>query len=591
MELRFPSIGKLITGKTGAARPSQNKAKVPASSERGVEDRAQIQNVDTSAVDMSRPGFLTKLRRHTSRSVLFGLVGIIGFNALAPPAAGSVLEHLEAKDRIELLSENHGLTSSQGQQVHKEMDFMGSGAIHYLANHGVKLHVTGTDAETAQLVFQKNAYTQVEQEDISAASSQVKSFREGLKDDERLGQLSQRVDSLRESQRDLVQQRMKDFSPPQVGGMMGGAMVMGGFFSGETLPDKVSSEGGPDSQLGGIFSGMMGGVPGSATMSDGTPDPMSELVDDIFQAETMLKAELNSRLSEAGLSSVARPASSVSSVFSVQNAVFLSGAQTDQEKAEVRDLIYEWNGDDLVQAQTESLAEQQKNLDSIKDPTAQKFMSQHLEELKNNPDGVMVSAHKGNFVIPNFRFARFEGHHGTESYRVPVDQDVERSVQGALGFYNWPSRTAQVDDAVLNPEHGEKVVVHELTHALDHVMREESPELHKNWHGRLVKAYEAAQAGKEEGREVNSNYGLTNPQEYIAEGVEALFKEPEHLKETDPALYSLSVELLQQANKEGTSSTRGRVQSIAIQFLQSKAVRHEEEPLRPVPNPYPTTTA
>ena len=591
MELRFLNIRSSVTGKTGTARPSQNKAKVPASSERSVEDRAEIQNVDSPSAASSRPGLLTKLQSHARRSVLYGLIGIIGFNALAPPAASSVVEQLEAKDRVELLSEDHDLTASQGRQVNKEMDFLGPGAIHYLAKHGVKLHVTETDAETAQLIFQKNTYPQVEQSEISQASSPVKNFRERLKNDERLGDLSQRVDSLRQSQRDLIAQRMKDVSPPKAGGMMGQALGMGGFFAGGSSPAGSLSEEGPDSQMGGIFGGVMGAVPGGMGIHEGEPNPMLELADDIFQAETMLKSELTSRLHEAGLSRVARPASAVSSVFSVDNAIFLSGAKTDRERAEVRDLIYEWNGEELVQAQVESLAQQEKNLANVKDPNAHEFMSLNVARLKDNPDQILIPAHKGNFIIPNFRFAHFEGENGTETYRVPVEANVEKSVQGALGYYSGLSRTAQVDDSVLNPDHGEKVVVHELTHALDHVMREESPELHKDWHRRLVKAYEAAQAGQEAGREVNSEYGMTNPHEYIADGVEALFKEPEHLKKTDPTLYDLSVELLQQANKEGASSVRGQIQRQALELLQRKAVRKEDEPVQPLSNPHPPTTA
>ena len=75
---------------------------------------------------------------------------------------------------------------------------------------------------------------------------------------------------------------------------------------------------------------------------------------------------------------------------------------------------------------------------------------------------------------------------------------------------------------------------------------------------------------------------ITDPEgykEYIAEGVEGLFSNPEHLQESDPALYNLSLELLAQANKEGEAPSRLPLQTLALRRLSQGFYQEERTSL------------
>jgi hypothetical protein len=251
----------------------------------------------------------------------------------------------------------------------------------------------------------------------------------------------------------------------------------------------------------------------------------------------------------------------------VEGAVLSSGAQTQQEKAEFRQLLQELNGEKLQEAQQRSLDRQENNLERVADPTAKQFFARSLQGMRENPDRIPLETHQNNLLIPNFRYSHFEGQKEGEIFRTPVQENLEHLVHNANGVYFSETRAAQVDVQALHSRHGEKVVIHEMAHALDHLMKQESPEFHEQWHGRLQNAYEQAAQRRESGQAVNSDYGMTNHAEYIAEGVEILFSNPEHLKETDPALHQLALELLEQGSRQGDSLAHRNVQSKALQRL------------------------
>jgi Glucose-regulated metallo-peptidase M90 len=566
MELRFPHIGKLFAGAPKSSGKAKAKIEIPSETHQDVKDRADIQGEETRSVDLSRPGFLTNLRRATHKASLYGLIGIIGLNALAPTLTNCIQSDLAAKDKIELLSEDHNLTAEQRELADGEMTFLGPGAIHYLAEHGVKVHVTDNDAETAHLLIERVNYKQVSQKELSSASPDVVAARQSLDGQERLGQLSSRIDSLHDSRSQEMQRWLA--TVPQPAGQnthpLGG---MGLFAGGQGHASSV------DHQLSGGLGGLMG--MGSSSLA--------QVNNEIFDAQQILLGEMSSRIEESGLSQFVRPALALSPNLSVEGAVLMSGAQTDQERAEYRDLIYQWNGENLAQAQSESLAKQEQNLANVSDPSAREFLARNLERTRQNPDQIPLATHKHNLVLPNFRYAHFKGAVGQEVLRVPVDQNIERSVQGAAGFFNSTTRLAQVDSDALRPDYPDRVVVHELTHALDHVMSQESPEFHKDWQTRLSQAFEASKLRQEAGQGVNSEYGMTNPKEYIADGVEGLLSNPEHLKETDQPLYELAVELVQQANKEGSPMARIQLRSAAIARLQLGFYREETRPSQDLP--------
>lgn len=348
------------------------------------QDVAELGGAKPQSIDTSSPGILSKLRKATGKASIYMLLGVMSFQALAPSLAATVEQQLEPTDKIELLSEDHKLSSEQRDLASAEMDHLGSGAIRYLADQGVKLHITDNDAETAQLLVDHMHFDQVSQKEVQSVGEKVQTAVRKLNGEERVSQLSSRLDSLHTTKNKEVQKWFASMAKQRQ----------------EAVADNpgMQSMTGPLGG-GGTFGGVggMGGIGMLGSMTPGgMPDSVSSLGGEILDAQQMLTAEMNGQIEKAGISDLVRPAISVSPTISVESLVAMSGARTDQEKAEYRDLIYEWNGDNLVQAQTEALAKQESGLELVTNQAAREFFVKNLENVRNNPDRLPLATHKHN---------------------------------------------------------------------------------------------------------------------------------------------------------------------------------------------------
>lgn len=552
-------------------------------------DRAELSSPDTSknVSKSSKSGFGARLAAKAKRLTLYGMIGVMGLNAVGPSIIQTADAAWAQNNQTEVLAVNQDLTPSQDRLARGEMLALGDGAVAYLADQGVKLHVVDSDAESAEVLTEHMNYPTVNSQQLEFVGKKAQQVGDFLDSQDNIRRLEESIDSLQAEQSQEYVKWMKSLHgnttrqrPPQ-GGLMGGLMMGQRAAGGPNETSPMLNLGGMISTSPGQAGGLMGqmGQMGRMGQFPTMPDALLEANADLSDAKTMLQSQVAGELEKAALSEEVKPAiSSGLPNISVDMAVMMSGAKTPAEKAEFRDLIYQWNGDRIQKAQADGLQLMEKNLSLVQHPQAQEFMSGQLEAAKANPDLIPMNTNKGSLLLPNFSYYHFEGQTEGQTFRIPqqATDNLYKYVQGSSGLYNNASRHSQVDHQALQPEYGDKVVVHELAHALDGVMEQENPSFHKQWHTRVRVAYESAEHRHSHGHEVNSEYGMTNYKEYVAEGVERLISDPGHLQETDPALFELSQELLKEANRLGNNGLPGKVRAAALEQLSRLYTRPEK---------------
>jgi hypothetical protein len=246
---------------------------------------------------------------------------------------------------------------------------------------------------------------------------------------------------------------------------------------------------------------------------------------------------------------------------SLEGMARVHGARTPEEKAEFIALVEAINGPRLEQARQEALqrleARARQLLEEGQSPPGPgaRNLEQYLEGLRRNPH-LLPLDHRGlNLLVPDLfyhhtadgRTLRLDEHDFTTLQnwyetgdKVSPGQDKEGRPVGVVGQYFPKTRQILVRDSML----GESTPLHEVGHAVDHLVERTDPDFYASWKDRLQQAYDRVSRGESGSI---SLYSRTNLKEYLAEGFALYHRDPQALKSQDAPLYSLVEELLARA--------------------------------------------
>lgn len=238
------------------------------------------------------------------------------------------------------------------------------------------------------------------------------------------------------------------------------------------------------------------------------------------------------------------------------------GARTPEQYREYTRLVEELNGDRLAEARASTIRNAEARLGELTGEARQQA-EMTLSAYRQFPEMVPVDVQRGDIFVPNLFYTadgqRLNLHDATSTMSwtnpdgtvappatgpdspgttmlgqyFPANRGVLVSERSALGFHDVSGDTP----------------IHELGHAVDHAVRSLDPEFYRDWSARLGEAQAAARAGGG----LVTQYAGQSPGEYIAEGVSHYYEDPTLLRSTDPALYSLTEELLHRAAELGGS--------------------------------------
>lgn len=247
----------------------------------------------------------------------------------------------------------------------------------------------------------------------------------------------------------------------------------------------------------------------------------------------------------------------------------LAGAQSPEQFKEYETLLAGINGERLTEARNESLEGFAKYITTL--PVDQQSQArQSLEQLKNNPGQIRINQEKHHILVPDLYYRKdAEGQsvrlnlHDTETLmnwgdaagksRGRWDEKTNPQGSGMDGQYFRETRRVLVQAEAVAPGadagHGD-LAIHELGHGLQDVVRTKDPAFHDTWVKKLEAAHLTAAAAQNMGEKPAgsvSSYALTNPGEYLAEGVAHYYDDPKLLRTKDPALFALTQEFLEHA--------------------------------------------
>ncbi len=237
----------------------------------------------------------------------------------------------------------------------------------------------------------------------------------------------------------------------------------------------------------------------------------------------------------------------------------LVGARTPEQYREYNRLVEELNGDRLREARAETIRGAEERLAGLSgEERTQAEMT--LAAYRQFPEMVPVDTQRGDIFVPNLFFTpdgqRLNLHDAVSSLswtspdgRVAPPATPETPGTTMLGQYFPGARGVLVSERSalgVNDVSGD-TPIHELGHAIDHAVRDRDPGFYRDWSARLGEAHAAARAGGG----LVTEYAGNNLGEYIAEGVSHYYDDPTLLRSTDPALYSLTEELLLRAAELG----------------------------------------
>jgi len=250
----------------------------------------------------------------------------------------------------------------------------------------------------------------------------------------------------------------------------------------------------------------------------------------------------------------------------------MAGANTPEQRQEYESLLAGINGKRLTEARAESLKSFETHLSTLP-PQKQAEGRATLAKLKENPSMIVIDHERHNIFAPDLFYSkdgkRLNLHDATtlkswadDKGRSRGSWDLKTNPQGSLTdgqYFQETNRILIQGDALRRPEgdnggHGD-TAVHELGHGLEDVMRSKDPQFHASWVKKLEEAHrKAAGPGMSLGNLGSplpeapgtvTQYALTNPREYLAEGISHFYDDPKLLKAKDPALYGLTHQFLE----------------------------------------------
>lgn len=472
------------------SRPGQvaPKSLLPA----GPEDQVKLSSIpgtdSVPALNASKTSRLLVMARGLSLGVALA-VGTMG-------AAGvvSYIGSQQGGTTDQLLSTSKNLSSQQKQLASAEMMAMGEKTLRWMGASGERIYITDNDDQVVQLYQQEGRLQTLEPGAIMAQGLKIQSALEQAQKSSDWQDLQQRRDSLNGQANQLRQQWLGSSK------LVPGGMGMMGFAAGPPPPPEL--------------------------MEVSKQQLKVQLELDKLQNQAIQKAGVDTQVVRPGMGSI-------------ESILKAARAKTPEQRREFLQLLKAVNGGAVERQQAEMLEKQQKTVQQMP-PGPLREMS---EKLLQNPDQLLLGM-ETPILIPQFTYYQLQD----GSARIRNDDPILSKVQ-ALGLHFGGRGVVQVDsDQVGSKTH---VINHELGHSIDDLLQRQNPKFYKPWSAQVKEALGEARQRQQEGKPVASDYSLTNQAEYVAEGVEYYFENPEMLKANDPKLFALTEQLLAQADEQG----------------------------------------
>lgn len=252
-----------------------------------------------------------------------------------------------------------------------------------------------------------------------------------------------------------------------------------------------------------------------------------------------------------------------------------AGAKTPEERREYAGLVQGINGERLQKAQGEQIANFEKSIPNL--PADQQASArEHLAQWKKDPSGVPFEMERNGIFAPDLYYARDkEGNtvrlngHDYRAYKEWNDgassaadlwTPKSKDSTGTLinGEYFTDTKKFLVHSGMLSGEEARAhTAVHELGHAMEDIVKQKDPQFYEGWQKRLNEAHGRAAGPPPDLSDPASftrkppgsvsDYALTNPGEYFAEGFSHYYDDPKLLQTKDPALFGLTREFVEHA--------------------------------------------
>ncbi len=176
------------------------------------------------------------------------------------------------------------------------------------------------------------------------------------------------------------------------------------------------------------------------------------------------------------------------------------------------------------------------------------FRAANADRLQGIGDDVPFDLGRQLVLVPPVRVVRSS----YEAVLVTPDSDPhELSMVARGGMFTASAHRLQVDAE--NAHTG--FVPHELTHAIEALLKREDPTAWQKLMDRATVLLDQARERAGRGEQPFSRYGLTDRHEYLAEGMRGLFLEREALGQRDPGLQELVIDTLQVARERQPDPT------------------------------------
>jgi len=405
----------------------------------------------------------------------------------------------------------------------KELRGFDSDVLSFADRRGIRMQVTNTETEVFKMLQDRGNLTTTTADRVDTGAA--RRFGESLATDPRAAAIDQKIASLESRRKELFgdQQPLVGFG------------IMGGVMAGAAMKPSGPPTKGIDAK--------------QPSEPPQVPPKMQEAM--ALNGELMKLSEekgklIDARSREAGVP--VRSGTMFAGQMSSDMMAEFQGAKTPAEKQQFEKMMGAVNGDRLQAARRESLRNIESLAARMDNPKMKGMLGKQLDDMRAHPEKIPMDRVKHNILIPDVHYYR----PGGKGEAVLLDsENLERAnkhVDGASGLYFSGTKTAQVDAAAVGRDgHTHGTASHELSHGLDYEVAAAVPAFYKTWSADLEKAY--AQA-KTRGASI-TEYALTNPREYVAEGVEHYHRDRALLKTRDPALHDVAERLLQQAGKLG----------------------------------------
>lgn len=250
----------------------------------------------------------------------------------------------------------------------------------------------------------------------------------------------------------------------------------------------------------------------------------------------------------------------------------IHGAKTPEQIKEFTELVKAINGDTYTQA-VQQTADRMTDFKRMGMNLNQKPFNEaeFRQGLLKNQDMLPVDHRAINLLVPDLYYTsagKLDNHDRSslESWSGQRNAKGELSTDGRINGDQNSIRGEYFQNGRIllrSSETGKRAPIHELGHAMEHILQKRDPQFYKNWKAGVQTNYDQMMKnvyGPGGGTESITPYAETNVGEYIAEGFAHYHLTPEEFKAKDPKFYE-SIECfinrLQQLDQADRPQTLG----------------------------------